>query len=78
MVAEPGAGTIPGAALQAMADEDFSDVESVRCARAVLRLALDHALEGRELATREVARALARAVPPSALSQRALAPVRPK
>ncbi len=75
MVAEPAAGTISGAALQAMAGEDFSDLESVRSARAVLRLALDHALEGRELATREVARALARAVPTSAASSRAPAPV---
>jgi len=55
------AGAVPGRVLLALAAElPLSDAEGQRQARAVLRAALDHCLEGRELATRAVARAVAR------------------
>jgi DNA repair protein RecO (recombination protein O) len=55
------AGAVPGRVLLALAAElPLSDVEGQRQARAVLRAALDHCLEGRELSTRVVARAIAK------------------
>ena len=55
------ASAVPGRVLLALAAElPLSDAEGQRQARAVLRAALDHCLEGRELATRAVARAVAK------------------
>jgi len=55
------AGAVPGRVLLALAAQlPLSDAEGQRQARAVLRAALDHCLEGRELATRVVARAVAK------------------
>jgi DNA repair protein RecO (recombination protein O) len=55
------AGAVPGRVLLALAAEQpLTDPEGQRQARAVLRAALDHCLEGRELATRAVARAVAK------------------
>jgi DNA repair protein RecO (recombination protein O) len=59
--AATAAGAVPGRVLLALAAElPLSDAEGQRQARAVLRAALDHCLEGRELATRAVARAVAK------------------
>jgi DNA repair protein RecO (recombination protein O) len=70
--AEPATGDgwgeiepIPGSALLAIAEEQFTDAAVSLHARRALRSALDHLLDGRSLATREVARAIARAVPRS-------------
>jgi DNA repair protein RecO (recombination protein O) len=60
VIAEPGSvGSIGGAVLQrlALGDPFESDAE-LRQARALMRAALDHCLEGRELHTRTVARSL--------------------
>jgi DNA repair protein RecO (recombination protein O) len=54
------AGVLSGRHLLALQDETFDDAESLEVARRVLRAALDHCLEGRELRTRTVARALTR------------------
>lgn len=55
------AGAVPGRVLLALAAEQpLADAEGQRQARAVLRAALDLCLEGRELATRVVARAVAK------------------
>lgn len=58
--ATAGAGAIAGRVLLALAaDEPLEDHESQRQARAVLRAAIDHCLDGRELRVRAVARAVA-------------------
>jgi hypothetical protein len=41
-------------------EELLEDAAELRAARALLRAALDHCLEGRELSTRSVARAISR------------------
>jgi hypothetical protein len=52
---------VPGAVLLALAAGDLPEgSEGRRHARALLRTALDHCLEGRELASRTVARDMAR------------------
>ena len=53
-----GAGIFSGRTLLAVAREDFTDPAVCGEARALLRAALDRCLEGKELRTREVARAL--------------------
>jgi DNA repair protein RecO (recombination protein O) len=53
-----GAGIFSGSTLIAVAREDFTDPAVCGEARALLRSALDRCLEGKELRTREVARAL--------------------
>jgi DNA repair protein RecO (recombination protein O) len=53
-----GAGIFSGRTLLAMAREDFTDPAVCAEARALLRAAIDRCLEGKELRTREVARAL--------------------
>jgi len=53
-----GAGIFSGRTLLAVAREDFTDPIVCAEARALLRAALDRCLEGKELRTREVARAL--------------------
>jgi DNA repair protein RecO (recombination protein O) len=53
-------GTYPGRCLLALQEEALDDGESLDVARRVLRQALDHCLEGRELRTRTVARSMAR------------------
>ena len=60
VVAEPAApGAIAGHVLRGLAAGSVPDGEGpMRQARALMRAALDHCLEGRELATRSVARAL--------------------
>jgi len=59
-VREDAPGAYPGRCLLALQDEDLSDPESLDVARRLLRQALDHCLEGRELRTRTVARSMAR------------------
>ena len=60
VMAEPGcAGAIGGAVLQRLARGGGFDTDAeLRQARALMRAALDHCLEGRELNTRAVARSL--------------------
>lgn len=53
-------GAMPGRCLLALQAETLVDVETLDVARRVLRQALDHCLEGRELRTRTVARSMAR------------------
>jgi DNA repair protein RecO (recombination protein O) len=53
-----GAGIFSGRTLLALAREDFTDPAVCAEARVLLRSALDRCLEGKELRTREVARAL--------------------
>jgi DNA repair protein RecO (recombination protein O) len=53
-----GSGIFTGRTLLAMAREDFTDPAVCAEARALLRAALDHCLEGKELRTRQVAHAL--------------------
>ena len=56
-----GPGAVPGRVLLALAaDAPLGDAEGQRQARALLRAALDHCLDGRELNVRTVARAVAR------------------
>lgn len=58
--ADAAPGAIAGRVLLALAaDEPLEDPESQRRARAVLRAAIDHCLDGRELRVRAVARAVA-------------------
>jgi DNA repair protein RecO (recombination protein O) len=57
---EPGAEAVQGRVLLALAaDEPLHDADAQRQARALLRAALDHCLDGRELSVRAVARAVA-------------------
>lgn len=49
-----------GRSLLALADDDLQEASVLEDARRLMRAALDHALEGRELRTRTVARAVAR------------------
>jgi DNA repair protein RecO (recombination protein O) len=60
VIAEPGSsGAIGGSVLQRLALGDGFDSDSeLRQARSLMRAALDHCLEGRELSTRAVARSL--------------------
>jgi DNA repair protein RecO (recombination protein O) len=60
VIAEPGsAGAIAGSVLQRLArGEAFESDAQLRQARTLMRAALDHCLEGRELHTRVVARSL--------------------
>lgn len=51
-------GAVSGRALRALAGETFDAEGDLDAARRVMRAALDHCLEGRELATRVVARAM--------------------
>jgi DNA repair protein RecO (recombination protein O) len=50
----------PGRSLLALADDDLQEGSVLEDARRLMRTALDHALEGRELRTRAVARAVTR------------------
>jgi DNA repair protein RecO (recombination protein O) len=59
-VREDAPGAYSGRCLLALQQEDLADVETLDVARRVLRQALDHCLEGRELRTRTVARSMAR------------------
>src|SRR5262245_996871 len=59
-VREDAPGAYSGRCLLALQDENLADVESLDVARRVLRQALDHCLEGRELRTRTVARSMMR------------------
>jgi len=60
VIAQPGSvGAIGGAVLQRLASGGgFDTAAELRQARALMRAALDHCLEGRELNTRTVARSL--------------------
>jgi hypothetical protein len=60
VIAEPGSsGAIGGSVLQRLALGDGFDSDTeLRQARSLMRAALDHCLEGRELHTRAVARSL--------------------
>jgi len=59
-VREDSPGAYSGRCLLALQEETLSDRESLDVARRVLREALDHCLDGRELRTRTVARSMAR------------------
>jgi DNA repair protein RecO (recombination protein O) len=60
VVAEPAApGAIAGQVLRGLALGALSGEGELRTARALMRAALDHCLEGRELTTRSMARSLA-------------------
>lgn len=59
-VREDAPGAYSGRCLLALQDESLEDAETLDVARRVLRQALDHCLEGRELRTRAVARSLSR------------------
>jgi DNA repair protein RecO (recombination protein O) len=59
-VREDAAGAYAGRTLLALREESLDDAQTLEVARRVLRQALDHCLEGRELRTRSVARSMAR------------------
>ena len=59
-VREDSAGAYSGRSLLALQAETLDDGAALDAARRVLRQALDHCLEGRELRTRTVARSMAR------------------
>jgi len=54
----PAPGAISGSSLIALARDELAGAKELGDARRLLKAALDHCLEGRELATRAVARAL--------------------
>jgi len=60
VAAETTVSTFSGAALTAFAADEYPDAIVLEQARRLMRIALDHALEGRELRTRGVARAVAK------------------
>src|SRR5262249_52395855 len=57
-VREGAPGSYSGRSLLALREESLDDPQALDAARRVLRQALDHCLEGRELRTRTVARAM--------------------
>jgi DNA repair protein RecO (recombination protein O) len=59
-VREDAAGAYSGRNLLALREEALDDAPALDVARRVLRQALDHCLEGRDLRTRAVARSMAR------------------
>jgi len=59
-VREDAPGAYAGRNLLALREESLDDSQSLDAARRLLRQALDHCLEGRELRTRNVARSMAR------------------
>ena len=59
-VNESASDSYSGRCLLALSQENLSDRESLDVARRVLRQALDHCLEGREMRTRTVARSMSR------------------
>lgn len=59
-VREDAPGAYSGRSLLSLREESLDDAQSLEAARRVLRQALDHCLEGRELRTRNVARSMAR------------------
>jgi DNA repair protein RecO (recombination protein O) len=59
-VRESASDAYPGRCLLALQRESLGDRETLDVARRVLRQALDHCLEGRELRTRTVARSMSR------------------
>jgi len=59
-VREDSPGAYSGRCLLALQQERLADVETLDVARRMLRQALDHCLEGRELRTRTVARSMVR------------------
>jgi DNA repair protein RecO (recombination protein O) len=64
-VREDAPGAYAGRALLALREESLDDAQTLDVARRLLRQALDHCLEGRELRTRNVARSMARRGLPS-------------
>lgn len=60
VIAEPAApGAVSGQVLQELSRGELRGEAQLRAARALMRAALDHCLEGQELATRSMARSLA-------------------
>jgi DNA repair protein RecO (recombination protein O) len=59
-VREDAPGAYAGRCLLALREESLDDAQTLDVARRVLRQALDHCLEGRELRTRAVARSMTR------------------
>jgi len=59
-VREDAPGAYAGRCLLALREESLDDAQTLDVARRVLRQALDHCLEGRELRTRTVARSMTR------------------
>ena len=64
-VREDAPDAYAGRALLALREESLDDAQTLDVARRLLRQALDHCLEGRELRTRNVARSMARRGLPS-------------
>jgi DNA repair protein RecO (recombination protein O) len=62
-VREEAPGAYSGRSLLALREESLDDAPTLEAARRLLRQALDHCLEGRELRTRNVARSMARRGP---------------
>lgn len=60
VVREDAPGAYAGRTLLALREESLDDAQALEVARRLLRQALDHCLEGRELRTRNVARSMAR------------------
>ena len=59
-VREDAPGAYAGRSLLALREESLDDASTLDVARRLLRQALDHCLEGREMRTRNVARSMAR------------------
>lgn len=59
-VREDAPGAYAGRTLLALREESLDDAQTLDAARRLLRQALDHCLEGRELRTRNVARSMTR------------------
>ena len=59
-VRQDAPGAYAGRSLLALREESLDDAQTLDVARRLLRQALDHCLEGRELRTRNVARSMAR------------------
>lgn len=60
VAADERGSTIPGSSLRAIATGDFAAGRALDDARRIMRTAIDHVLEGRELRTRAVAQSIAR------------------
>jgi DNA repair protein RecO (recombination protein O) len=58
--ADAAIGAVSGRSVQALARAEFDDADALEDARRILRGAIDQALEGRELRTRDVARSVQR------------------
>ncbi len=60
VAADERGSAIPGSSLLSIAAGDFTETHALEDARRIMRIAIDHVLEGRELRTRAVAQSIAR------------------